>query len=465
MGLKIYNTLTRTKEPFKTLEPNKVRLYVCGPTVYDRAHVGHAMSSIVFDLIRRYLEYKGYEVKHVMNYTDVDDKVIRRANELNVDPVALAKGYIEEYDKHLEDLNVLPAHVNPRVSQEIDGIIELVKGLEESSFAYEVDGDVYFRVSSDHEYGKLSGRKVEDMRAGLRLEVDERKEEPADFALWKSAKEGEPAWKSPWGEGRPGWHIECSAMALRHLGIQIDIHGGGNDLVFPHHENEIAQTESLTGVTFARYWVHNGMLQIGGEAMSKSVGNMVTIEEFLVEHESDVLRLMVLNASYRAPLTFTDKVIDQATSGLNRLRGALRPANQNGNREDENTEELISLAEQCRKDFEISMDNDFKTSGALSSLFDLVRNINQARDSGATDSELSPAQQTLKKLAGILGLRLEKKRLQSQDVVPFVELLITIRKDLREAKEWALADRVRDGLADIGIIIEDGKAGTTWRFE
>ena len=465
MGLKIYNTLTRTKEPFKTIEPNKVRLYVCGPTVYDRAHVGHAMSSIVFDLIRRYLEYKGYEVKHVMNYTDVDDKVIRRANELNVDPVALAKGYIEEYDKHLEDLNVLPAHVNPRVSQEIDGIIELVKGLEESNFAYEVDGDVYFRVSSDHEYGKLSGRKVEDMRAGLRLEVDERKEEPADFALWKSAKEGEPAWKSPWGEGRPGWHIECSAMALRHLGIQIDIHGGGNDLVFPHHENEIAQTESLTGETFARYWVHNGMLQIGGEAMSKSVGNMVTIEEFLVEHESDVLRLMVLNASYRAPLTFTDKVIDQATSGLNRLRGALRPANQNGNREDENTEELISRAEQSRKDFESSMDNDFNTSGALSSLFDLVRNINQARDSGATESELSPAQETLKKLAGILGLRLSKKQLQSQDVVPFVELLITIRKDLREAKEWALADRVRDGLADIGIIIEDGKAGTTWRFE
>jgi cysteinyl-tRNA synthetase len=423
------------------------------------------MSSIVFDLIRRYLEYKGYEVKHVMNYTDVDDKVIRRANELNVDPVALAKGYIEEYDKHLEDLNVLPAHVNPRVSQEIDGIIELVKGLEESNFAYEVDGDVYFRVSSDHEYGKLSGRKVEDMRAGLRLEVDERKEEPADFALWKSAKEGEPAWKSPWGEGRPGWHIECSAMALRHLGIQIDIHGGGNDLVFPHHENEIAQTESLTGETFARYWVHNGMLQIGGEAMSKSVGNMVTIEEFLVEHESDVLRLMVLNASYRAPLTFTDKVIDQATSGMNRLRGALRPANQDDNREDEIIEELIALAEQSQKVFEHSMDNDFNTSGALSSLFDLVRNINQARDSGATESELSPAQETLKKLAGILGLRLSKKQLQSQDVVPFVELLITIRKDLREAKEWALADRVRDGLADIGIIIEDGKAGTTWRFE
>lgn len=465
MDLKIYNTLTRTKEPFKTIEPNKVRLYVCGPTVYDRAHVGHAMSSIVFDVIRRYLEFKGYEVKHVMNYTDVDDKVIRRANELNVDPVALAKGYIEEYDKHLEDLNVLPAHVNPRVSQEIDGIIELVKGLEESSFAYEVDGDVYFRVSSDHEYGKLSGRKVEDMRAGLRLEVDERKEEPADFALWKSAKEGEPAWKSPWGEGRPGWHIECSAMALRHLGKQIDIHGGGNDLVFPHHENEIAQTESLTGETFARYWIHNGMLQIGGEAMSKSVGNMVTIEEFLNEHESDVLRLMVLNASYRAPLTFTDKVIDQATSGLNRLRGALRPANQDGNREDEIIEELIALAEQSQKVFEHSMDNDFNTSGALSSLFDLVRNINQARDSGATESELSPAQETLKKLAGILGLCLSKKQLQSQDVVPFVELLITIRKDLREAKEWVLADRVRDGLADIGILIEDGKAGTTWRIE
>lgn len=465
MGIRIYNTLSRQKEPFETIEPNKVRLYVCGPTVYDSAHVGHAMSSIVFDVMRRYLEYRGYEVKHVMNYTDVDDKVIRRAIELDVDPVGLAEKYIKEYDEHLKDLNVLPAHFNPRVSEEIKGIIEMVKDLEQESYAYDVDGDVFFRVSKDDDYGKLSGRKVEDMRAGFRLEVDERKEDPADFALWKSAKEGEPSWPSPWGEGRPGWHIECSEMALRHLGKQIDIHGGGNDLIFPHHENEIAQTESLTGKRFARYWTHNGMLQIGGEDMSKSLGNMVTVDEFLTDHESDVLRMMVLNASYRAPLTFTNEVIEQATSSLNRLRGGLRPATNDQGESGVMLEELQVKAAEARNAFETAMDDDFGTPGALSALFDLVRSINQARDSGAADSDLAPAQDTLRELAGVLGLRLGEKKMKSPDVVPFIEMLILIRKDLREAKQWELADRVRDGLADLGIIIEDSKAGTTWRYK
>jgi cysteinyl-tRNA synthetase len=463
--MKIYNTLTRKKEPFETIESKKVRMYVCGPTVYDSAHVGHAMSSIVFDVMRRYLEYKGYDVKHVMNYTDVDDKVIRRAIELKVDPVGLAEKYIKQYDEHLQDLNVLPAHVNPRVSEEIEGIIELVKDLEESGFAYEVDGDVYFRVSEDEDYGRLSGRKVEDMQAGFRLEVDVRKEDPADFALWKSAKEGEPSWESPWGDGRPGWHIECSQMALRHLGKQIDIHGGGNDLVFPHHENEIAQTESLTGQPFATYWTHNGMLQIGGEAMSKSVGNMVTVEEFLAKHESDVLRLMVLNASYRAPLTFTDKVIEQSANSLNRLRGGLRPANSDKNETSETFRALKQKTEDVRPIFEEAMNDDFNTPGALSSLFELVRSINQARDSGASNDDLRKPQDILKELAGVLGLALDEKQLKSQDAVPFIELLITIRKDLRQAEQWGLADRVRDGLEELGIIIEDSKAGTTWRHE
>jgi cysteinyl-tRNA synthetase len=463
--MKIYNTLTRKKEPFETIESKKVRMYVCGPTVYDSAHVGHAMSSIVFDVMRRYLEYKGYDVKHVMNYTDVDDKVIRRAIELKVDPVGLAEKYIKQYDEHLQDLNVLPAHVNPRVSEEIEGIIELVKDLEESGFAYEVDGDVYFRVSEDEDYGRLSGRKVEDMQAGFRLEVDVRKEDPADFALWKSAKEGEPSWESPWGDGRPGWHIECSQMALRHLGKQIDIHGGGNDLVFPHHENEIAQTESLTGQSFATYWTHNGMLQIGGEAMSKSVGNMVTVEEFLAKHESDVLRLMVLNASYRAPLTFTDKVIEQSANSLNRLRGGLRPANSDKNETSETFRALKQKTEDVRPIFEEAMNDDFNTPGALSSLFELVRSINQARDSGASNDDLRKPQDILKELAGVLGLALDEKQLKSQDAVPFIELLITIRKDLRQAEQWGLADRVRDGLEELGIIIEDSKAGTTWRHE
>jgi cysteinyl-tRNA synthetase len=423
------------------------------------------MSSIVFDVMRRYLEYRGYEVKHVMNYTDVDDKVIRRALELDVDPVGLAESYIDQYDQHLQDLNILPAHVNPRVSEEITGIIEMVKDLEQENFAYEVEGDVFFRVSKDDDYGKLSGRKVEDMQAGFRLEVDERKEDPVDFALWKSAKEGEPSWQSPWGEGRPGWHIECSEMALRHLGKQIDIHGGGNDLIFPHHENEIAQTESLTGKLFARYWTHNGMLQIGGEDMSKSLGNMVTVEEFLSEHESDVLRMMVLNATYRAPLTFTDDVIEQASNALNRLRGGLRSATSENIESGVIYEELKVKAAEIRSTFETAMDDDFNTPGALSALFDLVRTINQARDSGATDADLDPAQDLLKELAGLLGLRLAERELRSHDVVPFIEMLISIRKDLREAKQWALADQVRDGLSELGITIEDSKAGTTWRYE
>ncbi|MCK4692148.1 MAG: cysteine--tRNA ligase, partial [Anaerolineales bacterium] len=288
MSLMIYNTITRTKERFETIEPGVVRMYVCGPTVYDKAHVGHAMSSIVFDVIRRWLEYKGYRVIHVMNYTDVEDKVIRRANELGVDPLSLANKYVEEYDQHLRDLNVLPATVNPRASTEIEAIIRMVEGLIERGYAYEVDGDVYFRVGQDEDYGKLSGRRLEEMHAGARLTVDERKEDPTDFALWKAAKPGEPAWDSPWGSGRPGWHIECSAMSLQHLGEQIDIHGGGSDLIFPHHENEIAQSESLTGKTFARYWVHNGMLQLHGEKMSKSLGNLVTVEEYLSEHDGSV---------------------------------------------------------------------------------------------------------------------------------------------------------------------------------
>lgn len=463
--MKIFNTLTKLKEPFETIEPKKVRLYVCGPTVYDSAHVGHAMSSVIFDVMRRYLEYRGYEVRHVMNYTDVDDKVIRRAMELEVDPLGLAEKYIEQYDEHLEELNILPAHVYPRVSQEIESIIEMVKGLEKAGFAYQADGDVFFRVSKDDDYGKLSGRNVEDMRAGFRFDVDKRKEAPADFALWKSAKEGEPSWTSPWGEGRPGWHIECSAMALRHLGKEIDIHGGGNDLIFPHHENEIAQTESLTGMPFARYWAHNGMLQISGEAMSKSVGNMVTVEEFLAKHESDVLRMMVLNASYRAPLTFNDEVIQQSTSALDRLRAAMRPAITEDGENEDHFQELKERAEDARKEFESAMDDDFNTPGALSSLFGLVRNINQARDTGASDADLKTAQETLNELSGVLGLSLAEKQMQSKDVVPFVELLITIREELRETQQWTHADRVRDGLADLGIIIEDSKAGTTWRYE
>ena len=463
MTLKIYNTLTRKKEAFDTIEPGKVRMYVCGPTVYDRAHVGHAMSSVVFDVIRRYLEYRGYRVRHVMNYTDVEDKIIRRAQERGVDPAVLAEEYLRQYDRHLRELNVLPATANPRASEEIEQIIAMVRGLIERGFAYPVDGDVYFRVARDPDYGKLSRRKLEDMRAGARLEVDERKEDPADFALWKSAKPGEPAWDSPWGRGRPGWHIECSAMNLRYLGEQIDIHGGGNDLVFPHHENEIAQSESYTDRAFARFWIHNGMLQLGGEKMSKSLGNLITIDEFLEKHSADVFRMVVLNSSYRGPLTFTDAVLEQAENALERLHSALRsgeaaaaPSPQAGQALENKEREVVS-------GFEAAMDDDFNTAGALAQLFDLVRAIHLAREAGAGTETVAAAQATLRRLAGVLGLRLERAEAGSAEVAPLVELLIELRQDLRKAGQYSLADRIRERLTELGIVLEDGKQGTTWR--
>jgi cysteinyl-tRNA synthetase len=461
MALVIYNTLTRRKEPFETLEPGRVRMYVCGPTVYDRAHVGHAMSAVVFDIIRRYLEYRGYQVRHVMNYTDVEDKIIRRAAEKGVDPMALAQGYLEEYARHLRDLNVLPATEYPRASEEIGRIVSMIEGLIAAGHAYALDGDVYFRVGSDPDYGRLSGRKPEDMRAGARLEIDDRKQDPADFALWKSAKPGEPAWDSPWGKGRPGWHIECSAMNLQYLGEQIDIHGGGNDLIFPHHENEIAQTESLTGKLFARYWMHNGMLQLGGEKMSKSLGNLVTIDDFLAQHSGDAFRMLVLNASYRGPLTFTDEVVRQAESALDRLRAALKPAAPaSGAQEAEAA--LAAAAAEARRKFEAAMDDDFNTSGAMSHLFDLVRSINQARDAGVAEQVLGEAQSSLRQLAGVLGLRLAAGEAGDQPAAPFIELLLEVREAMRTAKQWAVADRIRDRLAELGVVIEDAKTGTTW---
>ena len=461
MTIQIYNTLTRTKEPFETIEPQKASMYVCGPTVYDKAHVGHAMSVLVFDIIRRYLEYRGYDVRHAMNYTDVDDKIILRANAENIDPYALAERYIEQFKDHLKDLNILPATVYPRATQEIDQIIEMVEGLIEKGHAYEAKGDVYFFVTSDDDYGKLSGRKLEDMQSGFRINVDERKETPMDFALWKASKPGEPAWDSPWGPGRPGWHIECSAMSLHHLGEQIDIHGGGNDLVFPHHENEIAQTESYTGKLFARYWVHNGMLQLSGEKMSKSLGNLITIEQFLSEHQADVLRMMVLNSSYRSPLTFSNETIDHAESALARLRSALRPAS--GNQRSVTTQLPVQI-EATQRGFEEAMDDDFNTAGAMGHLFDLVRSINQARDMGLTDEELAGAQKMLIELTGVLGLQLEKQP-ETGQASPFVDLLIAVRQQLRAQKFWALSDQIRDQLAELGVIIEDQVDGTTWRWK
>lgn len=464
--LKVYNTLTRTTEEFKTLQPGKVLMYVCGPTVYAKAHIGHAMSALVFDILRRYLEFRGYEVKHVMNFTDVDDKIIIRAREKGVDPFALGEMYIHEFEKHLADFNILPATVNPRATREMDQILKMIQGLVDKGFAYVVDGDVYFRVQKDKDYGKLSGRKIEDMRSGFRIDVDERKNDPMDFALWKSAKPGEPSWDSPWGKGRPGWHIECSAMNLNHLGEQIDIHGGGNDLVFPHHENEIAQSESYTGKPFARYWIHNGMLQLSGEKMSKSIGNLVTIEEFLAHHPADALRMLVLNSGYRNPLAYSEEILAQAEKAIDRLRSALKPALPGAQGASQSS--LSALKDQIDatdKGFVEAMDDDFNTAGALACLFELVRVINQARADGATDVELSPAQELVRRLTGVLGLTLDKVKESGTAADRFIDLLIEVRKELRTNKMWALSDMVRDRLAELGVVLEDSKEGTSWHWK
>ena len=463
--IRLYNTLTRKKEEFQTIEPNSVRMYICGVTVYNDAHVGHAMSALVFDIIRRYLEYRGYKVNHVMNYTDVDDKIINRAKQLNEDPLKLSRRYIEDYANDLNNLNVLPATSNPQVSKTMPLIIKFIEGLIQKEAAYAApNGDVYFSVTSDDDYGKLSGRKLDDMQAGARIEVEEAKDHPMDFALWKAAKPGEISWDSPWGKGRPGWHIECSAMNLAELGEQIDIHGGGNDLIFPHHENEIAQTESYTGKQFARYWIHNGMLQLGGEKMSKSLGNMVSIKDFLSKRNADVMRMLVLTGSYRAPLIFNDDTQDAAEKSLERLKSAFRPASASASGlSAESLTALASQAESTKQSFTDAMDDDFNTPLAIAALHELVKAINTARDNSATDDQLSAAQKTLRELTDVLGLQLKEKT-GSGDADKFIDLLVEVRGEVRKQKLWAMSDMIRDKLKELGVLIEDSKDGTTWRW-
>jgi cysteinyl-tRNA synthetase len=463
--LRLYNTLTRKKEDFQTLEPNVVKLYVCGVTVYNDAHVGHAMSALVFDVIRRYLEYRGYNVRHVMNYTDVDDKIINRAKQLGEDPLKLSQRYIEEYTKELAGLNILPATSNPQVSKTMPLIIQFIEGLIEKGYAYAADNDdVYFRVTKDEDYGKLSGRKLDDMQAGARIEVGEAKEHPMDFALWKAAKPGEIFWESPWGKGRPGWHIECSAMNLAELGEQIDIHGGGNDLIFPHHENEIAQTESYTGKPFARYWIHNGMLQLNGEKMAKSLGNIVSIRDFLSKRDADVMRMLVLSGNYRAPLIFNDETQDAAEKSLERLKSAFRPTSASAKGLPAGSAaELVTQAESTQQGFTDAMDDDFNTPLAMAALYELVKAINTARDQGATNDQLQPAQATLRELTGVLGLRLQEKQ-GSGDADKFIDLLVEVRSEVRKQKLWSVSDQIREKLKELGVMIEDTKEGTTWRW-
>jgi cysteinyl-tRNA synthetase len=464
--LRIYNTLTRQKEPFETIEPGKVRMYVCGVTPYASAHVGHAMSSIVFDVIRRYLEHIGYEVRFATNFTDIDDKIIARANREEIDPAMLTERMIADWHDEIEALNVKRATLYPRATQEIPAIVKTIEGLIDKGYAYQVDGDVYYRVRAFADYGKLSHRDLEELQAGARIEVDERKEDPLDFALWKAAKPGEPSWPSPWSAGRPGWHIECSAMVSNHLGGVIDLHGGGSDLIFPHHENEIAQSEAYLGTEpFARYWVHNGLLQLGTDKMSKSIGNIIPTKELIERGLAQAYRLMVVQSHYRAPLTFTEEALESADRGLDRLIAAAKPGKAPAaETAGTGANSISSLADDVDRRFHDAMDDDFDTPGAVAALFDLARAINRAKSDGDDPAAVERARKRLINLAGVLGLDLEATAESGAgDATPFVDLLIRVRQDLRDAKQWALADTIRDGLSERGIAIEDTAAGTTWR--
>jgi cysteinyl-tRNA synthetase len=456
--MKIYNTMSGQKEEFTPMG-DTVKMYVCGVTPYDNSHFGHAMSYVFFDTIRRYMQYRGYKVKYVQNVTDIDDKIINRANQRGITTSELANKYSQSFFEDMAALNILKADVNPRATEEVPKIIEVIAGLIEKGFAYKTpDGSVYFRVTRDPDYGKLSHRTLDMMQAGARIEVGEQKEHPMDFAVWKASKPGEPSWDSPWGKGRPGWHIECTAMSMKYLGEQIDIHGGGQDLVFPHHENEIAQSESFTGKKpFVKYWMHNGFLQIGEEKMSKSLGNMLTIKEALTKHSADALRVFILSGQYRSPLSLSDEGMDAAEKGTERLSRAV-------NREDSAARAANSFdIEPYRKQFVESMDDDFNTAQGLSILFDLARALNQAADSGGN---ITDGQALLKELAGdVMGLRLvsTEAKTGSVEAAPFIELLIKTRYNLRQAKQYQMADEIRVKLSELGIILEDTPKGTVWR--
>jgi cysteinyl-tRNA synthetase len=453
--MKIYNTISGQKEEFVPLG-DTVKMYVCGVTPYDDSHFGHAMSYTFFDVIRRYIKYRGYKLTYVQNVTDIEDKIILRANQRGISTTELAEKYTASYLADMDALNIIRPDIAPRATQEVPRIIEVIKGLIEKGSAYKAaDGSVYFRVTKDEDYGKLSHRTLDMMQAGARIEIGEQKEHPMDFALWKASKPGEPSWESPWGPGRPGWHIECTAMSTRYLGDQIDIHGGGQDLVFPHHENEIAQSESFTGkVPFVKYWMHNGFLQIGQEKMSKSLGNMLTIKAVLAKHSPDAIRIFILSSHYRSPLTFAWEGLEAAEKGAERLARAVQrePVKGQGLEAEKYRQQLIE-----------AMDDDFNTAKALGILFDLARDINQAADTGTGTGEAVELLRTF--AVDIMGLRLPAVQSQSGTVeaAPFIELLIQTRLDLRQAKQYQMADQIRTKLAELGILLEDTPKGTTWR--
>ena len=467
--MKIFNTLSRRKEEFVPIEPGKVKMYVCGPTVYNFIHIGNARPMIVFDTVRRYFEYKGYEVNYVSNFTDVDDKIIRKAIEEGVDAETISKRYIAECKKDMEMMNVKPATKNPQATQEIGGMIEMINTLIEKGHAYvAADGTVYFRTKSFKEYGKLSHKNLDDLQSGFReikVTGEEGKEDPTDFVLWKPKKEGEPFWESPWCQGRPGWHIECSEMSKKYLGESIDIHAGGEDLIFPHHENEIAQSECANGKKFANYWMHNAFLNIDNRKMSKSLGNFFTVREISEKYDLQVLRLFMLSAQYRSPLNFSADLMEASKNSLERIRTAAEhqadclKAAKEGEMTAEEKQNQAAVEELVQK-FETAMDDDFNTADAISAIFEIVRLSNSTISEVSTKAYVSYVKETMDKLCDVLGIITEKKEeiLDSE-----VEDLIAKRQQARKDKNFALADEIRGQLLDMGIILEDTREGVKWK--
>ncbi len=452
--MKVYNSLSGQKEEFLP-QGNEVKMYVCGVTPYSDCHMGHAMSCVVFDVIRRYLQFRGYQVKYVQNITDIDDKIIDRAGKLGVSTQELAEKYTNSYFEDMDALNIGRADIYPKATEEIPKIIEIIQGLVDKGYAYPTGGSVYFRVRNVPDYGKLSHRSLESMMTGARIEAGEEKEYPMDFVLWKAAKPGEPSWESPWGKGRPGWHIECSAMSLKYLGDTLDIHGGGQDLVFPHHENEITQSESFTGTKpFVKYWLHNGLVQLGEEKMSKSLGNLITIRQALARYSADAIRIFIISSHYRSPLTYSEEALEAAEKGADRLRQAARREATG-----EKTEKQIDI-EAYQQRFIEAMDDDFNSAQALAALFDLAREINRLSEQSFN---VAPVQQVLIELAGVLGLGLREPDKPPLDAESFINLLISTRDRLREVKQWQLADNIRASLGELGIILEDTPTGTVWK--
>lgn len=460
--MKILNTLTRRKEEFVPINEGKVGIYVCGPTVYDYIHIGNARPMIVFDTLRRYLEYKGYDVNYVSNFTDVDDKIIKRANEEGVDASVISERYIAEVKKDMAALNVREATTHPKATEEIPDMIEMVKTLIEKGYAYEVNGTVYFRTRKFKDYGKLSKKNIDDLRSGNRdllvSGVDE-KEDPLDFVLWKPKKEGEPSWPSPWGDGRPGWHLECSVMSKKYIGDVIDIHAGGEDLVFPHHENEIAQSEAANGTEFARYWMHNGFLKINNEKMSKSLGNFFTVREIAEKYPLQVIRFFMLSAHYRSPLNFSADLVEASKNGLERILTAVDRLKSISGTEGEVDKAVADEMDAFVKKYEAAMDDDLNTADAISVIFELVKyaNVNVTEESTKATVEL--VLNTVTKLCDILGIITEKKEILDSDI----EALIEERQAARKAKNFARADEIRDQLSDMGIILEDTREGVKWK--